>query len=124
MSLLVYNVFTNNLDYTGTGNVVGPGSSTAGDIVIFGDNSGTVLSDSGVSFPINVANGGTGKISFTPYAVVTGGTTATGALQNVVALGAAGTVLTSNGAAALPSFQASGSVTGIDYTQSFLLGGM
>lgn len=47
---------------------------------------------------------GTGNL-FTPYAVITGGTTATGALQNVAALGASGTVLTSNGAGALPTFQ-------------------
>lgn len=55
-----------------------------------------------------VPGGGTGKTSFTPYAVITGGTTSTGALQNVVGVGAAGQVLTSNGAGALPTWQAGG----------------
>ena len=55
-----------------------------------------------------VPGGGTGKTSFTPYAVITGGTTSTGALQNVVGVGTAGQVLTSNGASALPSWQAGG----------------
>ncbi len=55
-----------------------------------------------------VANGGTGDATFTPYAVVTGGTTGTGALQNVSGLGTSGQVLTSNGAGALPTWQAGG----------------
>jgi len=53
-----------------------------------------------------VAGGGTGATSFTAYGVLTGGTTTTGAVQSLAALGASGTVLTSNGASALPSFQA------------------
>ena len=56
-----------------------------------------------------VAGGGTGATSFTAYGVLTGGTTTTGAVQSLAALGASGTVLTSNGASALPSFQAAGS---------------
>ena len=52
-----------------------------------------------------VANGGTGDTSFTAYTVLCGGTTSTGALQNVASVGTSGQVLTSNGAAALPSFQ-------------------
>lgn len=61
-----------------------------------------------------VAGGGTGDTSFTAYAVITGGTTAAGNLQNVSGVGTSGQVLTSNGAAALPTWQnssASGSVT-------------
>lgn len=53
---------------------------------------------------LNVANGGTGDTSFTAYSVICGGTTTTGALQNVSGLGSSGQVLTSNGAAALPSW--------------------
>lgn len=53
-----------------------------------------------------VAGGGTGVTSATAYAVLTGGTTATGAFQSVASVGTAGQVLTSNGAGALPSFQA------------------
>src|ERR1700690_156390 len=52
-----------------------------------------------------VAGGGTGDTSFTAYSVITGGTTSTGALQNVSGVGTSGQVLTSNGAAALPSWQ-------------------
>ncbi len=57
-----------------------------------------------------VAGGGTGLATMTTaYAVICAGTTATGALQPLAALGASGTVLTSNGAGALPSFQATAS---------------
>ena len=53
-----------------------------------------------------VAGGGTGLNTLTTaYGVVCAGTTATGALQNAGA-GSAGQILTSNGASALPSFQA------------------
>lgn len=55
---------------------------------------------------MTVAQGGTGLTSLTPYAVLTGGTTATGAMQQVSGLGTAGWVLTSNGAGALPTWQA------------------
>jgi hypothetical protein len=55
-----------------------------------------------------VAGGGTGDTSFTAYSVVCGGTTSTGALQNVSGVGTSGQVLTSNGAAALPTWQAGG----------------
>lgn len=56
-----------------------------------------------------VAGGGTGDTSFTSYSVICGGTTSTGALQNVSGVGTSGQVLTSNGAAALPTWQAGGS---------------
>lgn len=56
-----------------------------------------------------VLEGGTGVNTLTtPYGVLCAGTTATGAVQTLGALGASGTVLTSNGAGALPSFQAAG----------------
>lgn len=55
-----------------------------------------------------VAGGGTGIATTTAYSVICAGTTATGAFQSLAALGAAATVLTSNGAGALPSFQAAG----------------
>lgn len=59
------------------------------------------------SNPITVAQGGIGVSTLTTaYGVLTAGTTATGAVQTLSALGASGTILTSNGAAALPSFQA------------------
>lgn len=56
-----------------------------------------------------VAGGGTGTTSFTAYSVITGGTTSTGALQNVSGVGTSGQVLTSNGAGTLPTWQTSNS---------------
>ena len=61
-----------------------------------------------------VAGGGTGVTSFTAYSVVAGGTTTTGALQNVSGVGSSGQVLTSNGAAALPTWQTAQTGTGIN----------
>jgi len=51
-----------------------------------------------------VANGGTGAATATAYAVQCGGTTSTGAYQSVASVGTSGQILTSNGAAALPTF--------------------
>ena len=49
-----------------------------------------------------IPEGGTGRITNTAYTVITSGTTATGALQNVSGVGTVGQVLTSAGASALP----------------------
>lgn len=58
--------------------------------------------------PITVPDGGSGAASFSvPYGVLCAGTTTTANLQNISALGDANYVLTSNGAAALPTFQVS-----------------
>lgn len=64
-----------------------------------------------------VADGGTGVSSHTAYAVLCGGTTGTGAIQSIASVGTSGHVLTSNGAGALPTFQASagGAPTGATY---------
>lgn len=59
----------------------------------------------GVTNTLPVDNGGTGVATTTPYAVLCGGTTATGALQSIASVGTADQVLTSNGAGALPTFQ-------------------
>ena len=56
--------------------------------------------------PLPVNQGGTGLTSTTDYAVVCGGTTSTGNLQSIAGVGTSGQVLTSNGAGALPTFQA------------------
>jgi hypothetical protein len=58
------------------------------------------------SNPVTVSQGGTGVSSATAYAVLCGGTTSTGALQSIAGVGSSGQVLTSNGAGALPTFQA------------------
>jgi len=55
---------------------------------------------------ITNTKGGTGAGSFTAYGVLLAGTTGTGAFQNVSGLGTSGQVLTSNGAAAAPTWQA------------------
>lgn len=71
---------------------------------------------------LTVGGGGTGLTTLTTaYGVVCAGTTATGALQNAGA-GTAGQGLVSNGASALPSFQAIMLPT--NYNNTFLLGGM
>jgi hypothetical protein len=57
---------------------------------------------------LDVANGGIGRASQTAYAVICGGTTTTAAQQSIASVGTAGQVLTSNGAGALPTFQAAG----------------
>jgi hypothetical protein len=62
--------------------------------------------------PLPVAQGGTGVTSTTAYAVVCGGTTSTGNLQSIAGVGTSGQVLTSNGAGALPTFQANAASTG------------
>jgi len=80
--------------------------------------SGTLaLTLSGTALP--VANGGTGDTSFTAYAVICGGTGSTTALQSIASVGTSGQVLTSNGAGALPTFQAAGgsaSLSGMSYS--------
>lgn len=55
---------------------------------------------------LGIPQGGTGLASLTAYALLAGGTTSTGALQQVSGLGTSGQVLTSNGVAALPTWQA------------------
>lgn len=56
--------------------------------------------------PIEVGLGGTGVATLTAYAVICGGTTTTNPVQSIASVGTAAQVLTSNGAAALPTFQA------------------
>jgi hypothetical protein len=58
---------------------------------------------------LTVGNGGTGLSSLTAYALLAGGTTSTGATQQVSGLGTSGQVLTSNGASALPTWQTAAS---------------
>ena len=48
-------------------------------------------------------------VATTAYAVLTGGITGTGALQQVSGIGTSGQVLTSNGSGALPTWQAASS---------------
>jgi len=90
-------------------------SSNSNSLVSFGSNTKDVFVTAPASIlseimasPITVANGGTGDTSLTAYAVLCGGTTSTGVVQSVSGVGTSGQVLTSNGAAALPTWQAAG----------------
>lgn len=67
-----------------------------------------VITPSNFIGTLPVANGGTGNTTFTPFSVICAGITATDPFQNVVGLGTAGQQLTSNGAGALPTWQAGG----------------
>lgn len=64
-----------------------------------------ITSLGGLTTPLSVAQGGSGRATTTAYAVICGGTSATGANQSIASVGTAGQVLTSNGAGALPTFQ-------------------
>jgi len=64
---------------------------------------------SNVGTVLPVSRGGTGVASLAANAVVCGGTTSTGPLQTVSGTGTTNQVLTSNGADALPTWQAAAS---------------
>ncbi len=55
--------------------------------------------------PISTTSGGTGLTSMTAYALLTGGTTATGSLQQISGVGTSGQVLTNGTTSALPTWQ-------------------
>ncbi len=63
----------------------------------------------GVTGTLPVGNGGLGVASTTAYGVLAGGTTTTGAIQNIGA-GSSGQILKSNGSSSLPTFVAPSSV--------------
>ncbi len=90
---------------TGTGKFVGDTSPVLVTPNIGTPSAGVLTNCTGLP----VAGGGTGDASFTAYAVICGGTTTTNPLQSIAGLGTSGYVLTSNGAGALPTFQAAGS---------------
>lgn len=69
---------------------------------------GTIATGTWNASTITVPFGGTGNTTFTPYSLITANTTGTGALQPLASLGTSGQVLTSNGAGAYPTWQASG----------------
>ncbi len=67
---------------------------------------GTITAGTWHGGTVDVGYGGTGIATTTAYSVICAGTTATGAFQSLASLGTAGWVLTSNGAGALPTWQA------------------
>lgn len=70
-----------------------------------GGNMSTSTYDSNSDGIFTVPNGGTGLSSLTAYALMAGGTTSTGNMQQVSGLGTSGQVLTSNGTGSLPTWQ-------------------
>ncbi len=90
--------------------LVGQGTSTIG-LVTNGTTGQALIAKTG-NYPtfgtVPVAGGGTGDTSFAPYSILTGGTTSTGALQQVSGLGTSGQVLTSGGAGTLPTWKGTG----------------
>ena len=98
-------------DETGTGVNVFATSPTLVTPLLGTPTSGVLTNCTGLP----VAGGGTGVATTTAYGVLAGGTTATGAFQNI-GTGTSAQVLTSNGAGALPTFQAaSAGVTTIGF---------
>jgi len=87
----------------GTGASTAAGARTALSAAALGANS-DITALSGLTTALSVAQGGTGAATATAYAVQCGGTTSTGAYQSIASVGTSGQVLTSNGAAALPTF--------------------
>jgi len=96
-----------NMTFDGTkltvGNILDSGLTASKPV--FTDASKNLVSTGTLS----VDQGGTGIATTTAYSVVFSGTTATGAFQAAAGPGTATHVLTSNGAGALPTFQAAAS---------------
>lgn len=80
-------------------------AATAGSTTLtLQGTTGTVYSSGGT--PVAVTDGGTGQGSgYTAYSPILAGTTGTGAFQDSGTLGAAGTILTSNGVGVAPTWQ-------------------
>lgn len=104
--------FTETTELTGLTNhnvLVGAGTPTITKVAPSATSGVPLVSAGSAADPIfgtaTVPGGGTGDTSFTAFAVITGGTTSTGALQNVSGLGNALQVLTSNGPGTLPTWQ-------------------
>ena len=108
----------------GTGASTAAGARTALSAAALGANS-DITALSGLTTALSVAQGGTGAATATAYAVQCGGTTSTAAHQSIASVGTSGQILTSNGAAALPTFSekivlgtavATTSGTSVDFT--------
>ena len=88
--------------------VGGSTSSTLSNVAPSATSGVPLISQGAASQPVFgtavVAGGGTGNTTFTAYAVITAGTTATGTFQNVSGVGTSGQLLVSAGASALPAW--------------------
>lgn len=105
-ALTEYNVLTGASNKTV--NNVAPSATSGVPLISQGSSSQPVFGTA------VVAGGGTGNTSFTAYEIITGGTTTTGALQQVTD-NATNQVLQSGGGSALPTFTATPTVTGITF---------
>lgn len=112
----------------GTGTVNGISLSgtvtSTGNLTLGGALTGVDLTTQ-VTGTLPVANGGTGIATTTAYSIVYTGTTATGSFQATGGPGTATYVLTSNGAGALPTWQApasSGITTGKSIAMAMIFG--
>jgi hypothetical protein len=119
-ALTTAGAFTTTLTVTANTNVTLPVSGTLVNTAVTTLSSlasiGTITTGVWNGATIAVANGGTGDASLTAYALLCGGATTTGAIQSIASVGTSGQVLTSNGASALPTFQApatAGTVTSV-----------
>jgi hypothetical protein len=128
VKLLASSASTTNVQTISFGSTgLTPSTATSGAVTVAGTlaiaNGGTGSTSTtycslttNVTGTLPVANGGTGVASATAYALLAGGTTTTGPFQSIASVGTSGQVLTSNGAGALPTFQAaSGGVTTISF---------
>ena len=102
----------------GTGSVTSIDVSSGSTGMVFSGGPVTTTGTITMSGTLVVANGGTGRTTNTAYAIMAGGTTSTGPLQQVSGLGTSGYVLTSTGAGSLPTWQAAvaGSTTFVGLT--------
>ena len=92
----------------GTANTPVWGTIATSDVPTLNQNTtGSAGTAASVSGTVTTAHGGTGLASLATYAVLTGGTSTTGPVQQVSGVGTSGYVLTSNGAGSLPTWQAS-----------------
>lgn len=110
--------------YAGTGTTIS-GLTSGNNSILVTDGSGVPSISGTLPFTVPVTTGGTGVATMTTaYAPVCAGTTATGALQVAsTGLSTSGYVLTSNGASAVPSFQATSAPSGVPITVSVTMTG-
>jgi trimeric autotransporter adhesin len=93
----------NQILYSSTANTI-TGLATANSSILATNASGVPSLTATLPFTVPVTTGGTGLTSTTAYGVLCGGTTSTGALQNV-GTGTSGQVYVSNGASALGTWK-------------------
>lgn len=98
-------LLTNQTDPVAARFVFIPDSGTTNSNIILSEGAQTINGVKTFGTPIAVGSGGTGNSTFTAYSIIAAGTTATGPFQNVSGVGTSGQVLTSNGAATLPTWQ-------------------